>query len=535
MGRNNRSSNILITTSFNVYHGETTAPTQYTDTMEELGKYVPHTYKNGEDIQDLVRNLKETIVVRPAKAEKNDKDPTNKRICEKQLEEYVKGLNLYDSNKKSIYSVIWNQYSPALQTRMDSLKDYNDIERRSDCLKLRSSVYQFETQAYIHESMLKTKEGIYRMKQKKDESTNGYRKRFREQLEMIRHYQGLFGYDVGLIRDEYRRQGLDREEEKDRRSDNWPEIEQLLIDRAQGVAFLRNTNAQRYGPLMIDLANQFSRKNDQYPSNLTEAYNLLVNFKSNSVEKRFRQRDKKRDEKKKVDESETETIFAQVGDQNAFLDILCYNCDKHGHYVNDYSKLDKRKSNEVAVQLLIHNIYKDSSSESDGLDFTFCIIEDRIYVIVEDMENPDFGEDDSSTDGSMSELIYRYEGYNSSEDNSSDDDSIDDDPSDGSMSMPDLYYKYKGHCSEDDSSDEESMPDLIGRIDPSDDYISNDDTIVFSILDITESFSRVRILESSTGITVTTTVTKNAVDLEEESSLNSNDETETCCTILAKK
>ena len=91
MRRNNRSSNILITTSFKgkvkgmngntfVCHGETTAPTQYTDTMEELGKYVSHTYKNGEDIQDIVRNLKETIVVRPAKAEKNDKDPTNKRI-----------------------------------------------------------------------------------------------------------------------------------------------------------------------------------------------------------------------------------------------------------------------------------------------------------------------------------------------------------------------------------------------------------------------------------------------------------------------
>ena len=36
---------------------------------------------------------------------------------------------------------------------------------------------------------------------------------------------------------------------------------------------------------------------------------------------------------------------------------------------------------------------------------------------------------------------------------------------------------------------------------------------------------------SSTDITLTT----NAVNLEEESSLNSNDETETCCTILAKK
>ena len=283
--------------------------------MEELSRYASHTYKYGEDIQDLVRNLKETVVVKPANVEEDDKDPTNKRIWEKQVDEYVKRLNLYESNKKGLYSVIWDQCSPALQARMESLNDYNDIERRSDCLKLlqeiRSSVYQFETQAYIHESMLKTKEDLYRMKQKEDESTNDYRKRFREQLEMIRHYQGSFRDDIGLIRDEYRRQGLDGEKE-DRRSDSWSKMEKLSIDRAQGMAFLRNANTQKYGPLMIDLANQFSRKNDQYPSNLIEAYNLLVNFKSNSVEKSFRKRDKKRDEKKRVDGSETDTIWPKL-------------------------------------------------------------------------------------------------------------------------------------------------------------------------------------------------------------------------------
>ena len=169
-----------------------------------------------------------------------------------------------------------------------------------------------------------------------------------------------------------------------------------------------------------------------------------MNFKSDSVENIFQQRNKKRDEKKKVDGSETETIFTQVGDQKVFPDILCYNCDKYGHYANDCSKSDKRKSDEVAVQLLNHHIYEDSSSESDKLDFTFCVVEDRIDEIVENMENPDFGEDNSSTNGSIPELIYRYEGYNFSDDRSSNDDSIDDDPSDGSMSISYLYYRYKG-------------------------------------------------------------------------------------------
>ena len=51
--------------------------------MEELSRYASHTYKYGEDIQDRVRNLKETVIVRPAKVEGDDKDSTNKQIWEK--------------------------------------------------------------------------------------------------------------------------------------------------------------------------------------------------------------------------------------------------------------------------------------------------------------------------------------------------------------------------------------------------------------------------------------------------------------------
>ena len=69
--------------------------TQYTGNMEELGMYTSHTYKYGEDIQDLIWNINHPIVLRSERIKENDKDPINKRIREKELDDHVKRLNLY--------------------------------------------------------------------------------------------------------------------------------------------------------------------------------------------------------------------------------------------------------------------------------------------------------------------------------------------------------------------------------------------------------------------------------------------------------
>jgi hypothetical protein len=45
------------------------------------------------------------------------------------------------------------------------------------------------------------------------------------------------------------------------------------------VAFLKWADMKQYGALWADLENQFSRANDQYPVNLTNAFNLLLNFR----------------------------------------------------------------------------------------------------------------------------------------------------------------------------------------------------------------------------------------------------------------
>ena len=70
--------------------------------------------------------------------------------------------------------------------------------------EIQVSVFEFENQAYIHNSMLRAKEALARIRQQEHESNNDYRKRFKEQLKMLDLYRGAFGNDEELVLDEYR-------------------------------------------------------------------------------------------------------------------------------------------------------------------------------------------------------------------------------------------------------------------------------------------------------------------------------------------
>ena len=90
---------------------------------------------------------------------------------------------------------------------MESLPNYNTMHQDNDSITLlkeiRVFVFEFENQAYIHNSMMETKEILARILQQEHESNNDYRKRFKERLEILDHYRGAFGNDEGLVLDEY--------------------------------------------------------------------------------------------------------------------------------------------------------------------------------------------------------------------------------------------------------------------------------------------------------------------------------------------
>jgi hypothetical protein len=83
----------------------------------------------------------------------------------------------------------------------------------------------------------------------------------------LEHYGGGIGEDPGILY-------------STGASLNATQRAKTARDRTIALAFLKQADRHRFGDLWHDLENQFTRRNDQYPIDLTAAYSLLDNFKS---------------------------------------------------------------------------------------------------------------------------------------------------------------------------------------------------------------------------------------------------------------
>ena len=98
------------------------------------------------------------------------------------------------------------------------------------------------------------------------------------------------------------------------------------------IAFLKGSDQKRYGGLWSELKNNYTRGQDHYPTNLTGAYNLLLNYKPPPTQTRTARRQRPAHE----NEESTGVSFLQNGapvpgtDGVTHVRVKCYNCNTHG-------------------------------------------------------------------------------------------------------------------------------------------------------------------------------------------------------------
>jgi hypothetical protein len=348
-------------------HGEAYSAAQFHRTMEELQTYCSQKYKYGEDISTLVRLLEDVDMKKylpadpPANASRSEEE-----VWKTEISDFVKRKSQFQQNKSALFSVVWAQCSEAMKAKLRSLDEFSNWEKSRNCLLLLKAVksisYKFETQGkYVHSSLFLAIAAFYQFRQQANQSNSDYLIKFKALYTIIHHYGGSIGTDPLLVRAELKRERVLNSQSLLPGNPSYDSRVSKAQERFLGYAFLHASCHRRYSELVKDLENNYSRGSDQYPANLTSAYNMLINFKSNKSDTKG---NRYNEEKKDVGEfcfSNTDVLLNNRGDP-----VVCYKC-KGNHYANDekfHPKVAETKLDNKSSNYLSSSVSKPSTSSS---------------------------------------------------------------------------------------------------------------------------------------------------------------------------
>ena len=106
-----------------------------------------------------------------------------------------------------------------------------------------------------------------------------YLERFQNLLDVVQQYKGSIGKDPGLVHEEMERNKIKVSIIHKLGNNVHEKYKDSAYHRYIALAFLMQSDMKRYKILVTDLVNAFTTGTDNYPSNLTAAYNLLINYK----------------------------------------------------------------------------------------------------------------------------------------------------------------------------------------------------------------------------------------------------------------
>ena len=355
-------------------HSEAVHKNQYSRTIDELASYIGiHFKRYPADVKRMTLTLTETIIPRP-------KDPPESatkfdiRLWEKDVDLYATRLDAYRTNKCTLYSIIWSQCSESMQSKLKSTNEFEAMADSNDSLGLLQMIkgiaYRFESQSNIYLALDEAKCSFYTYYQGHDESNATYLSKFKDIIQVIEHYGGNIGDDEVLVAEELKKLKLDS---KVTTSSDLSAATETAKQKSHAIAFLKRADKHRYGILTTDLANLYSRGTDQYPTTITEAYNMLVTYKKPVTQNTRGPPTPASNVTRPREPTAASTLlpvtedlsFVQQASPPPIESIQCYNCQEYGHYKSDCNAKPVPRS---AATLLFQQATNIDSDAEDSID-----------------------------------------------------------------------------------------------------------------------------------------------------------------------
>mmetsp|Transcript_14399 Transcript_14399/g.27057 ORF Transcript_14399/g.27057 Transcript_14399/m.27057 type:complete len:316 (-) Transcript_14399:8-955(-) len=299
----------------------------------------------------IIENLKEVDFTSMVPVESTT---ATGRVAELMLQQqvtiYMKRIDQYDTNKHSLYTIIWEQCSEALQAKLEGSPDYDNYAPQSCPIGLLKHIKQvslkFENVAYKPASVQDAQVALFSFYQSKHDSLHQYYLKFKDLVDALDHYGAEVGINLSLVRHAAEMNGDKSADEIDYDHPFFKEYLPIAKERFLALRFLRGADRAKYGDLIIELDNDYAKGSDHYPATVAAAYTLLSRRKA----KRFTDKqgnNNNNDPNKsgggtkdnKLDDGDDEVhgvVFVNKNGKPISKDVSCFDCGGN-HYKGDPS------------------------------------------------------------------------------------------------------------------------------------------------------------------------------------------------------
>lgn len=325
---------------------------QFAQTTKEVMNWVGREYtKHTGELVKAVQDL--SLTPPPALADPQGGDPVAFEVWKHELKKYSDRLETQAHFRARLFTVVLGQCTEALEDRLKSLSGWSAAQQDGIALLLliKTITYTFEEKKYLPEALMEMKEEFYLMRQGPNEPLQRYYERFKNQVSVMKEVN-ISIVDEGL---------LDSVSTASGNRGNPDDADKLkAYNLCLAVRFLRGAN-KKCGKYLTELRNSFLNKNDDYPKNLSDAYNIMQRrseFNGTAVE---------------PDGSNSGIAFVTAGrggtqganprqllaglDGRSFGHITCHSCQEVGHY-SDQCPSNRTDANEGEQQGIVAFVSK---------------------------------------------------------------------------------------------------------------------------------------------------------------------------------
>ena len=247
----------------------------YTTTTRKLGEYIARTYDRAGEFRLGMINLKLPTIDLPtspgAKATTADIE-----IYKIDLREAKTRIRNREENSQRIFPLILGQCSRTIRDRMEAHQNWQQVNENSDVMGLltliRRSMHNKATTKQITHSYAEAEADLIRFRQTDKMSNSDYLEKFKGLISVYEHCGGEPGVTGARIKSF--QDPTEPDTDKAER-----EARAKARNEYIAVSFLLKSDPKRYAQLVRDLQNDYTRGISGYPGTLTEAYDILVNYK----------------------------------------------------------------------------------------------------------------------------------------------------------------------------------------------------------------------------------------------------------------